>query len=201
MSSGNPETRKRILAATWRLMEKKHGQGVWIGDIAKAAKVSRQAVYLHFGSRADLLIATVRYVDEVLGVDERLKKARSSTAGTDITDAVVEFWGNYIPEIHGLAKAFQAVYDTDRDAAAAWDDRMAVLQEGCRTAVECLEREGSLAPGWVPDEAASLMWAMLAVAVWENLTVLRGWSTDQYIRRMQAVMKRTFVRNDQRPPK
>jgi AcrR family transcriptional regulator len=194
MSSGNPETRKRILEATWRLMEKKHGQGVWIEDIAKAAKVSRQAIYLHFGSRADLLIATVRHVDEVMGVDGRLKKVNASNVGTEIVDALVEFWGKYLPEIYGLAKALLAVYDTDKDAAAAWDDRMAALQEGCRKTVECLKREGSLASGWEPDEAANLMWAMLAVEVWENLTMRRGWSNNQYIRRMQTVMKRTFVK-------
>jgi AcrR family transcriptional regulator len=193
MSSGNPETRKRILEQTWRLMEKKRGQGVWIDDIARAAKVSRQAVYLHFGSRADLLIATVRYVDEVLGVAERLNKVNTASGGTEIMDALVDFWGNYIPEIYGLAKALLAAYDTDKDAAAAWDDRMAVLQEGCRQTVVCLQREGTLAPGWEPDQAADLMWAMLAVAVWENLTVWHGWSTEEYVRHMQEVMRRTFL--------
>src|ERR1051325_5169237 len=78
MSSGDPETRKRILDKTWRLMEKRKGQGVKIIDIARAAGVSRQAVYLHFGSRAELLIATVRYVDEVNNLEQRLQGLRTS---------------------------------------------------------------------------------------------------------------------------
>jgi AcrR family transcriptional regulator len=194
MSSGNPETRKRILDQTWRLMVERRGQGVWVDDIARAAKVSRQAVYLHFGSRADLLIATVRYVDEVLALDERLKKANAASSGAEILDALVEFWGNYIPEIYGLAKALLAVYETDQDAAAAWDDRMAALRQGCGNAVQCLQREGTLAAGWKPVEAAGLIWALLAIAVWENLTITCGWSTEQYIRRMQAVMRGTFIK-------
>ena len=32
-------------------MEKRRGQGVLMKDIAEAAGVSRQALYLHFGSR------------------------------------------------------------------------------------------------------------------------------------------------------
>jgi AcrR family transcriptional regulator len=194
MSSGNPETRKHILDQAWRLMVERNGQGVWMEDIAKAAKVSRQAVYLHFGSRADLLIATVRHVDEVLGLEEHLKKVNTAGSGVEILDALVEFWGNYIPEIHGLAKALLAVYDTDEDAAAAWDDRMAALRQGCLLTVECLQREGNLAAGWKPEEAADFMWAMQAIAVWENLTITCGWTKEQYIRRMQEMMRRTFVK-------
>jgi AcrR family transcriptional regulator len=195
MSSGNPETRKHILDQAWRLMVERRGQGVWMEDIAKAANVSRQAVYLHFGSRADLLVATVRHVDEVLGLEERLKKVNTAGSGAEILDALVEFWGNYIPEIHGLAKALLAVYETDEDAAAAWDDRMAVLHQGCLLTVECLQREGNLAAGWKPEEAAGFMWAMQAIAVWENLTITCGWTKEQYIRRMQEMMRRTFVKD------
>jgi AcrR family transcriptional regulator len=194
MSSDNPETRNRILEKTWRLMEKKHGQAVSIDDIAKAAKVSRQAVYLHFGSRADLLVATVRHVDEVLGFEQHLQKVITAGSGTGSLDALVEFWGNYIPEIQGLAKALLAVYDTDKDAAVAWDDRMAALQYGCRHTVECLQRDGALSLGWDPDEATNMMWALLSISIWENLTVLRGWSTAHYVQRMQEVMRRTFVK-------
>ncbi len=55
MSSENIETRTRILDATVRMLEEQGGRGVRMGDIAKAAGISRQAVYLHFSSRAELL--------------------------------------------------------------------------------------------------------------------------------------------------
>jgi AcrR family transcriptional regulator len=38
---------------------------VRIADIAVAAEVSRQAVYLHFGNRANLLLAAVQYRDSL----------------------------------------------------------------------------------------------------------------------------------------
>ncbi len=194
MSSGDPETRKRILEKTWHLMEKRRGQGVKISDIARAAGVSRQAVYLHFGSRAELLVATVRYVDEVKNINERLKDTSTTANALQVLENYVEFWGNYIPEIYGLAKALLAVRDTDKGAAAAWDDRMEVLHKGWRSVIECLMREEILSPEWEPDQAADAAWAITSVTVWENLTVERGWSTNEYIDHMKLVLKRMLVK-------
>ena len=194
MSSGDPETRKRILEKTWRLMEKRKGQGVKISDIARATGVSRQAVYLHFGSRADLLIATVRYVDEANNLEERLQGLRTSVNAIQTLESYVDFWANYIPEIYGLAKALLAVRETDKDAAAAWDDRMQAFHEGCRSVIECLVRESILAPEWNPDQAADAVWSMTSVSVWENLTIERGWSKDEYMNRMKAILKKILVR-------
>ena len=74
MSSSQNQTRTRILAAALALLESSGGQEVRMQDIAKAAGVSRQAVYLHFKSRAELLIATTLYVDEIRHVDARMRR-------------------------------------------------------------------------------------------------------------------------------
>jgi AcrR family transcriptional regulator len=194
MSSGDPETRKRILEKTWRLMEKRKGQNVLIRDVARAAGVSRQAVYLHFGSRAGLLIATVRYVDEVNHLNERIQGMNTPANGVEVLEAFIDFWGNYIPEIYGLAKALVAVRDVDKDAAAAWDDRMQVLYQGCRSTIDCLVRDQSLSPEWDPDQAADIFWSMLSISVWENLTVERGWTQDEYTTRMKSALKGMLVK-------
>jgi AcrR family transcriptional regulator len=175
-------------------MEQRRGQGVRVEDIARAAEVSRQAVYLHFGSRAGLLIATVRYIDESLGLAERLRPVLKRQSGAEILDAYVTFWANYIPDIYGLAKALLAVRETDEAAAAAWADRMSALYQGCADTVQCLVREDSLAPEWTPDEAADFFWTTLSFETWEHLTNERGWSQEQYIRRTQEVLKKALLR-------
>src|SRR5918996_5485583 len=113
MSSGDPKTRTRILEATWRLMVGRDGRGVRMRDVAEEAGVSRQAVYDHFGSRADLMVATVRHGDEVLGLDGRLRRYRAATGGIERLGAIIEFWGNYVPEIHGIARALLGAPGTD----------------------------------------------------------------------------------------
>jgi AcrR family transcriptional regulator len=195
MSSGESETRKRIFEATWKLLEGRRGQSVRMRDIAEAAGLSRQALYLHFGSRTELVVATTRYLDGVLGLEGRLARYRAATDGTEILEAFIEFWGNYIPQIFGIAKALLAVLEVDEAARAAWDDRMAAVRDGCRNAVEGLERDGVLAAGWSREQAIDWLWMMLSVRNWELLTVERGWSAGVYVGRMQEVARRVLVRD------
>lgn len=58
MSREISETRTRILKSSLELLEASQGKGVRMTDIAKGAGISRQALYLHFATRAELLIAT-----------------------------------------------------------------------------------------------------------------------------------------------
>jgi len=192
-SQKNIETRTRILDATVEMLEEHGGRGVRMGDIAKAAGISRQAVYLHFASRADLLVAATKYLDEVLEVDRRLAPSRAAKSGVDRLALYIDCWGNYIPEIYGVAKALLLVQDTDEAAAAAWKDRMLAMRDGCRAAIDALHSDGMLAPGWTPKKATDALWTMLLVPNWENLTSECGWSTRQYVRWMKTVAKRTFV--------
>jgi AcrR family transcriptional regulator len=195
MSSTQLTTRERILDVTWHLMEERRGQGVRIEEIAQAAEVSRQAVYLHFGSRSELLVATARYIDEVLGCEEKMRRARDAVSATGALETYVEAWGNYIPGIYGLAKALLAVRDTDEAAAAAWEDRMAVLYSICRFVIERLHGEGILSPDWTVEEATDFFWATISIRTWEHLMIDRGWTQEQYIWRLQMALKRTLLKS------
>ena len=194
MSSENIETRTRILEATVRMLKEHGGRGVRMGDIAKESGISRQAVYLHFASRTELLVAATKYVDERLDLDRRLSRSRSSKSGVERLGLYIEFWGNYIPKIYGVAKALLLAQDTDEAAAAAWKDRMAAMRDGCRAAIETLHSDGKLAAGWTPKKVTDVLWTMLLVPNWEHLTGECGWSTQQYVRWMKTVAERTFVK-------
>ena len=164
-----------------------------MADIAKQAGISRQAVYLHFASRAELLDATTKFLDEKLGLDERLAPSRAAQSGAERLALFIEFWGNYVPEIYGVAKALLLVLDTDEAAATAWGDRMAALKDGCRAAIDALDSDGRLAPEWNRKTAIEALWTMLSVANWEQLTHACGWSKKQYIARMKTLAERAFV--------
>ena len=193
MSSKIIETRTRILDATVRMLEEHAGRGVRMGDIAKAAGISRQAVYLHFASRTELLVAATRHLDEILDVDRRLAPSRAATSGVERLALYIECWGHYIPDIYGVAKALLLAQDTDEAAAAAWKDRMLAMRDGCRAAIDALHSDGTLAPEWTPKIATDALWTMLLVPNWENLTVECGWSTQEYVRWMQLLARQSFV--------
>lgn len=177
-------------------MEQRQGVGVRMSDIAKAAGVSRQALYLHFASRADLLVATTQYGDQMRGLRDRLRAWRAAESGEDLLREYVAFWGNYVPEIYGIAKALLMAKDTDEAAAVAWNERMSAVRGGCRATIEALERDGLLAPEWSCDIAVDVFWTMLSIRNWEQFTLECGWSVTEYVERMQALTRRTFVRMD-----
>lgn len=174
-------------------MVERQGLGVRMSDIAKAAGISRQAIYLHFDTRTALMSATAIHVDVVKGLDERLKVVFLAETAVDALKAYVNVWGNYVPEIYGLAKALLAARETDEAAGVAWDERMACLRDGCQQIVSDLDTEGRLAPGWSQTQAVELLWTMLSFQTWEQLTVDCGWSVDDYVRHITTMVLRGFV--------
>jgi AcrR family transcriptional regulator len=193
MSSKNSKTRDRILKAALKLLEASQGKGVRMTDIAKRAGISRQALYLHFSTRAELLIATTYYLDEVKGVEERLVPSRTAQSGIERLDAFIEAWGTYIPEIYGIAKALLAMRDTDEAAAEAWDERMQDMREGCEAAINALNRDKMLSPDHSPNQATDILWTMLSVRNWEQLTIECGWPQEKYIETLKSLARRIFV--------
>ena len=193
MSRGILKTRDRILKAALDLLEASQGKGVRMTDIASRAGITRQALYLHFTTRGELLSATTHYLDELRGSEERLIPSRAAQTGIERLDAFVEAWGSYIPEIYGVAKALLAMRDTDEAAAKAWDERMQDMREGCQAAINALNRDNVLSPDHSPDQATDILWTMLSVRNWEQLTIECGWPQERYISTLKLLARRLFV--------
>lgn len=193
MSSNLNETKRRILDAARRLLESGEANAVRMSDIAREAELSRQAVYLHYPTRAELLTATVRYLDEIKDVDSRLAASRAAESGVERLDAFVTAWGGYIPEIYGVARAMLAMKDTDAAAAAAWADRMAAVYDGCRAAVQALSDDDRLSPDYTVAQASDILWTLLSVRNWEQLTIERNWSQKRYLDTTRDLARKCLV--------
>lgn len=193
MSRDNLETRERILHAAWQMLETSEPGGVRVGDIAKAAGITRQALYLHFPTRAELLVATTRYLDEVYNVDKGLRPSRTATSGIERLNAFIDAWGNYIPKIHGAAKALMAMEDTDEAARVAWSGRKQAVREGCEAAVKALKKDGTLTADYSVKHATDLLWTLLSVRNWEYLIGDCGWSQRRYIDATKRIANQILV--------
>lgn len=181
MSSKNLSTRDRILKSCQNLLESERSPEVRMSDIAKRAGISRQALYLHFPNRAELLVATARYLDEVHTIGAMVDANMMSKTGVDRLAAFVETWGNYIPTVYGVGKALMAMMDTDDEAKAAWDDRMKAVRVLCEHTVQSLEDHGSLSHDLDSKTATDLLWTLMSVRNWEQLTQECGWSQKRYL--------------------
>lgn len=195
MSSENNETRNRILNAAWALLESSQGGGVRMSDIAKQAGISRQAVYLHFKTRSELLIATTRYIDDVKDVESRFEACCHADNAVDGLNAFIQAWGNYIPEIYGVAKALMAMKDTDEAAFSAWNNRMQAVRSGCEASVNGLANENLLSTDFSAEQATDIIWTMMSVRSWEQLTIECGWSQKKYIETMILLAQRILKSN------
>lgn len=191
MSSDQKTTRNRILSATLKLLEA--GEKTRMSDIARATGISRQALYLHFETRADLLIATTLHLDEINDSDALLAESRAAETGVARLDAYIDAWGGYIPLVYRVAKPIMVMAETDEAAKAAWDGRMEAMREGCVAAIDALARDGRLRSEFTPDIAADVLWAQLSVPTWEALTQTRGWSQADYIERQKLIARRVLV--------
>lgn len=191
MSSNQNSTRHRILSATLQLLEE--GAKTRMSDIARAAGISRQALYLHFETRADLLVATTRYLDELNDSDAMLAESRVAETGVARLDAYIEAWGSYIPKVYRVAKPIMQMADTDDAAKIAWDERMGAMRHGCAAAVDALARDGRLRSEFGTDAATDILWALLSVPTWAALTQECGWSQQDYIARQKMMAKRLLV--------
>jgi len=193
MSSEEKDTRTHILQTTWELLESNPGRSLSMSQIAKASKLSRQALYLHFDSRTELLIATTHYVDEVKELDKRLQKLALAKSGEEMLKVCVDVWGNYIPEIYSVSKALIMTKDNDEAAAAAWTDIMACLIDVCAQIIDTLKKENKLSNHWKLKDATDFFQTMISIQNWEELTSGCGWSQKQYISHVTEVLTAALV--------
>lgn len=189
---GDPETRKRILHTAWKLIEER-GAGVRLIDIARTAGVSRQALYLHFGDRAGLLIALVEFMDETLGLEEMVAHVFTAPSGAEMLARTIELYATMAPRIDRVAQVLEAAQHEEEALAAAWRNRMDNRQRVHRMIVQRIFDEGQLADAWTVDAATDLSYAITMPGVWRELTEGLGWTSGDYRRHITGLMQRALL--------
>lgn len=170
----------RILAAAVNLIQQKGGADVTMAEIAKAAGLSRQAVYLHFEDREALLLSLARYADDRRGLDSEVARVLQSSTGIEAISRYIDLLTRTNDGIWVLARAADAVRRTDPAVENTWQDRVRVRLKVCTAIVERLDNEGTLKSGLSPETAIDLLWALTALRTWEDLVKIRGWSPEKY---------------------
>ena len=173
------QTKTRILETTWKVLETRIDKNR-MSDIATAVGISRQALYLHYPTRAELLIATTKHIDKVKKVNQRLELSRAAGSGIERLHFFIKAWGGYIPEIHGISIALRNMRENDKAAAEAWDERMQAVRHGCQAAVRAIEKDGKLKSDLSEQVATDILWTLLTVENWEKLVLDCTWSQSEY---------------------
>jgi AcrR family transcriptional regulator len=185
---GDPLTRRRILDAALELFVQRGGADVSLADVARAAHVSRQALYLHFADRSALFLALVRHADDRRGLASAIQRVEDAPTGVAAVREMVALQARMNPKIWPLARMLDAVRRQDEAAERSWQDRLQSRLTGCRRIVARLAREGTLRRGLQPAVAADLLWALTSLRTWEDLVLQRHWSPGQYEQRLCDVL-------------
>ena len=184
---------ERILDAALALITRKGDANVTMAQIAKAARLSRQAVYLHFADRAALMVALARHLDERLGLPADIQQMFDAPTGVAMLEAGVSIQARRNPSVWAVARALEAVRRTDADAERAWQDRLKSRLEGCRAIVARLQAEGCLRRSLDSSVAADLLWTITSLRTWEDLVLARGWSAQQYQQQVTRLLLDTLT--------
>lgn len=187
--SSKKDTRTKILSAALALIRRRGGADISLGEIARAARLSRQAIYLHFADRADLMIALIRYVDELRGLSEKLRKIAEAPSGIAEVREMVALQASDNPGLWPIARVFDAVRRSDPAVERSWQDRLQNRLEGCRAMVARLQAEDALRPGLDPAFGADLLWTITSLRMWEDLVIQRGWSAEQYQEHVNRLLR------------
>jgi AcrR family transcriptional regulator len=186
-------TRERILVAARDLVEKGNGAAPNVSAIARAAGISRQALYLHFPDRASLLLALVAHVDE----REDLQAGLDAIAAAPDAAAQIHAWvlmqSRRNPRIAPVARAVDLVRHADQPASQAWRDRTDGRMRGALAIVTRLRTEGRLDPSWETQEAATLLWELTSFRVWDDLVNEAGLAPDRYVEIVTASALAAFA--------
>lgn len=191
-------TREAILEAAVQLFTEQ-GAEARLEDVAQRAGMSRQSVYVHFGSRTGLLLGMVQYVDERERLEEKVQRVFQAPNALKALDLAVAVPAEFCPVVYPLAKLFMAGRYEDEAIRAAWDDRMQALHHLFRMLVEWLERDGLLSSEWDIETATDVLWACISWQVWEQLVIDRGWSKERYIRYLRTTARRMLTDSREQP--
>lgn len=189
-----PDTRSRILECAWALIAARGDAALSLVDVAREAGVSRQTLYLLFGSRAGLLLALVEHMDARSNTMPRLFEARRAVGPDEAFEPYVRTWFEYLPKVFPVARALAAAAASgDAEARAAFDSRMKMLRGGFLQMTRALHEAGALRPGWTPATAADWLFGMTHVDMWQHLVVESGWKPREAIDRVVAALRETLL--------
>lgn len=192
---GAPETRERILRATWDILES--NGNVSLAQVAQTAGVSRQAVYLHFGDRVGLLVALVDFIDLSLGSSRLRESVFDAPDGVESLRRWVDTMSWYTAKIDAVCRVLECGQYGDEALAAAWRNRMGRRRDDLvGWIIRRIAREGHLAPGWSVETATDLTYAVTMPVTWRELTVHLAWSQEAYAEHVTAMLMSAFVVRD-----
>lgn len=190
MSSGRRDTRLAILEAARKMFEAQGYFGAGLEAVAKEAGVSRQAIYLHFASKPDLLTALHLYVFEV-DVAPSLERHPIWTAPTalDALDDSIAADAETASRVWRIHEALVLARRHHPEVDQTLRPREAQRYDDIVRLGRWLEEEGWLPAAMPVATFADVYWGLTSSGTFVNLVIERGWSVERFARWVRDVLR------------
>jgi AcrR family transcriptional regulator len=181
MSSRNKpeETRAAILEAARRRFETDGYYAVGLEAVARDAGVSRQAIYLHFESKAALLHALHAHIHEV-DVEPAMREVWTRPDARSGLDEFVTASAAVIPKILLIFTALEPATRTEDEALETFQPPRQGRRDECARMARWLDDEGLLGAGMKARQAADILFAFVSIPSYDQLVVTCGWSPRRW---------------------
>lgn len=197
-------TRASVIAAAQELFSKKGYPATTVSEIARAAGVSVDTVYVSVGTKPDLALAAI---DTLLGEGTESSSAESR----DYVKAIQEQPGardkltiyaaavaRLVPRIAPLHEALRKAGDTDQTCAKTWRRLVDRRAANMLTLAAELRATGELRSDLTDEQVADIMWSMNASEYW-LLLQQRSWDAVDYERLLVDVWTRMLLAEPPHP--
>jgi AcrR family transcriptional regulator len=191
-------TRARILAAAYELFAGQGYLSTTMPEVAQAADVAVQTVYLTFRTKAALLeqvyAAAVLGPDDVRPIDSDW--FRRAVDESDPGRSLATLVGGVLTvasRLAPLAATMETVDDTDVKALRM--QKEALRRETHRRFIEHLKRIGALRSGLSVDRATDLILGLTSPALYQSMTAEHGWSHRQWANTLTELLAHSLLRD------
>jgi len=187
-------TRARILAAARQLLREHGYPATSLTMVARAAKVSVESVYDHFGTKRGLLSALVDAAVDPPQFDEHIQAAMQSAEPRQLLRMTAEFGRLAYDRSWDIVEAMRGAGVADPEIADAWRLADARARAGQAVVVQALVQRGVLRTDLSQTEAADVLWSLTAPDVYRMLVVESRWTSDRYAEWMADALARLLLR-------
>lgn len=186
-------TRDALLAGARSILERHGFHALTMGAVARQAGVSRGAVYLHFGSRSDLVAALFDHVAQQQGLAESLAPVWNAPDSVTALHEWAAHLARYHPALIPVDRAITHVQGQDPDAANHRQRVSAAQRSGCARLARRLADEDRLSEAWTVDTATDMLYALISTDMIERLVTDCGWRQADLAEHLSTLFQKTFA--------
>lgn len=182
--------RPQILEAAREIFEELGYYGAGLEAVAKKAGVSRQAIYLHFPSKVELLTALHLHVFET---DVAPALARhpitDEMSGLETLDATIAVDVEVVDKVWRIHESLTVARRQHPEVDQTLIPREKEHYDGLLDVAYRLERDGALPMGMSVGLFADMLWGLMNLGTYRHLVVERGWPLDRYRQWVQHTIR------------